>query len=155
MASLTDLTTYDYKKNMIFGPVKIENVPGTAKDGKKALTYRRINITTKLPDGSEGQLIFKTPNDNHFCFGIKEFEQDGKVNGRSMGLSLYSKDNPSDKEIKWVENFEGMMDYCKEHLVKVRDDLAESDNDLEIRDLKKFNPVYWPTYKDGPNVELI
>jgi hypothetical protein len=147
--TLIDMSTYDFKNNLIFSPVKTESVPGSGKDGKKGLSYRRINITTKLPEGGEGQLIFDTPGENHFCFGIKEFEQDGKINGRSMGFSLYDKDGPSEKQRKWVENFENMMEYCKQHLVKVRDDMELFD--LELTDLKKFNPLYWRINKEGPN----
>lgn len=134
---ITNLLTYDYKQDMIFSPIKSENVPGGN------MTFKRINITTRLPDGSEGELIFKTPGKNHFCFGIKEFlNERGDVNGRSMGICIWSKDSPSDEEKLWAEKFEGMMDWCLEHIISVKVELGLpklTKDKLE----DGFSPLFW------------
>ena len=67
--------------------------------------------------------------------------QTGKVNGYTLPLCLWNKNGPSDDEKEWTDNFNNIVDKCKEHVVSVKDDIGKFD--LEMVDLKKFNPLYW------------
>lgn len=157
MPALTNLINYDFKKNMIFSPIKVETIP----DG--SLTFRRVNITTFLPDGSEGALIFKTPGEEHFCFGIKEFvdAKTKEVNGRAMGICIWSKDHqdkngekvsgPTPEEKAWSKKFEEMMDYCLDHLISIKEGLGMPKLTKEkIED--GFSPLFWSEDKSGKRV---
>lgn len=144
---ITDLINYDYKNNMVFSPIKTENVPGGN------MTFKRINISTRFPDGSEGELIFKTPGKEHFCFGIKEFlNEKGEINGRSMGICIWSKDNPTENEKKWVEQFEGMMDWAMEHIISKKVELGLPKLTKEKLE-DGFSPLFWKEDKQGTRVE--
>jgi len=147
MSSLTNLLTYDYKKNMIFAPIKTENVPGGT------MTFKRINVSTRLEDGSEGELIFKTPGKNHFCFGIKEFcNEKGEINGRSMGICIWSKDGPTEEEKTWSTKFDEMMDWVMEHIIskKVELGLPKLTKD-KLED--GFSPMFWKEDNRGNRIE--
>ena len=62
---LTSAIGYD-TSNMRFS----EPVLGSIPDSKPAISYRRINITTINPDGTEGELII--PTDEVFSYGVGE-----------------------------------------------------------------------------------
>jgi hypothetical protein len=148
MSRLTNLLDYDFKNNIIFSNPRVEKIPGIGEKGKSALTYQRILISTKFSDGSEGDLIFATPGDDHFSYGLGEntSPETGKVTGHSLPICLYNKDGPTDNEKKWVAQFNEVMEFCKEHLVTVQQKLGIVD--LEVRDLKKFNPLFYKKEKN-------
>ena len=132
---LTSALGYD-TSNMRFS----EPVVGTIPDSKPLISYRRINITTKNPDGSEGELIF--PTDEVFSFGLSENTniETGKVNGYVMPLCLHSKTGATPSEKAFTDTIDKVVEKCKIHLIANRDKVEQYD--LEMNDLKKLNPIY-------------
>jgi hypothetical protein len=130
---LSSLQTYDVK-NLICTPNEVKNIPNSV------LTYRHINMYTRNPDGTVGDLIVNT--ERLFSFGVSENRgPDGKVNGLSMALCLWDRNGPTDAQKKWTDQFDCVVEELKEHLISHRDEIEKWD--LDHSDLKKFNPIYW------------
>ena len=126
----------DYNvKRMIFSDPQSGSVPGTP------IVYKRIAISTLNKDGSTGDLIL--PTEELFSFGVSENlnAETHKVNGHVLPLCLWNRDGPSDAEKAWTDTFEHIVDHCKEHLIKNRDEIEQYE--LEEGDLRKLNPLYW------------
>jgi len=91
--------------------------------------------------------------DRMFSFGVSESTDPatGKVTGHSMSLCMYSKDGPTEREIKTVDKFEALIQKCKEYLLSVRKSVKQPL--LEMSDLKNMNKlIYWKTDEDGNRV---
>jgi hypothetical protein len=118
-------------------------IPGNGQ----GLTYKKINVNTKYPDGTSGDLIFKTPK--CFSFGVSENINDktGEIDGYSFPICLHSKEGVTPDELAFVECIEAFIENTKQHLIK--DDVKEAIGrfDMEYSDLKKLNPIY--RKKDG------
>lgn len=139
MSDNTQLTTasgYD-TKNMIFSEAQSGTIPNSVPQ----INYQRINIQTRNPDGTMGDLIF--PTSQLFSFGVSENTnpETGKVNGYVMPMCLWNRDCTTKEEKEWSDTFDNVVEKCKEHLVANREEINQ--HDLEIRDLKKLNPLYW------------
>lgn len=132
---LTSAIGYD-PSNMRFS----EPVVGSIPDSKPAISYRRINITTINPDGSEGELII--PTDEVFSYGVGENTniETGKVNGYVCSLCLHAKSGATSYQKAFTDTMENIVDYCRKHLIDNRDKIEQYD--LEMNDLKKLNPIY-------------
>lgn len=103
--------------------------------------FKRIAIGTRNPDGTLGELVI--PTLPVYSFGLSENvnPQTSKTDGYSLSLCLYSKDNPTDEQKKWVETFNAIVDHIKQYLLDHKDDIEKYE--LEPADLKKFNPLYY------------
>ena len=88
--TLTSASGYNVK-NIIFSKPEVGNIPGGN------LTFKRIRIGTRNPDGTTGDLILSTSE--LFSFGIQENTDmaTGKVNGHVMPLCLWSKNGATDE----------------------------------------------------------
>ena len=144
MSDNTQLTTasgYDIK-NMIFSEAQDGNIPNSVPQ----INYKRINIQTRNEDGTTGDLIF--PTSQLFSFGVGENknQETGKVNGYVMPMCLWNRDGPSTEEKEWSDSFNNVVEACKTHLIAHREDIDKYD--LEMSDLKKFNPLYWKREKN-------
>jgi Protein of unknown function (DUF2738) len=137
---LVSATGYDVK-NMIFS----EPLGGTIPDSKPAINFSRIMISTKNKDGTEGELIL--PTTELFTFGVGENlnQETGKVNGYVLPLCLHNKNGPSADEEAFVETFNNIVDNCKKYLIENKETLGQYE--LEMNDLKKFNPLYYKREK--------
>ena len=133
---LTPATGYDTKK-MIFS----EPQTGVIPDSKPQISFKRILIQTKNDDGTIGDLII--PTERLFSFGVSEnmSQETGVVNGYVMPLCLWNRDNPTTEEKAWTTTFDNIVEHCKKHLVENREEIGQYE--LEMNDLKKFNPLYW------------
>jgi len=141
----TQLTyTKNYNVNrMVFSAPLLCTVPNS--QSKISITYKRINVSTKNEDGSIGDLVLAT--DKLFSFGVSENKSEtGQVTGYSLPLCLWNKDGPSDSEKQWTDTFNQIVEHCKKHLLENRNDIEMYD--LEVSDLKKFNPLYWKKEKN-------
>ena len=124
-------------------------VPGeiTLGDGKK-ITFFRIPIGVKNPDGTVGELVFGD-DVKYFSFGVQENKNDkGKIDGYSVPLCLWDiKTGPTTKQQQVLDGINEATEGCKEHLLKqdVKDQIERYD--LEASDLKKFDPVYYKREK--------
>ena len=139
MTENTQLTTasgFDTKR-MIFSDAQ----SGTIPNSQPAINYKRINISTRNEDGTTGELIL--PTSQLFSFGVSENTDMAtkKVNGYVMPLCLYSKDGATQEEKDWVDTFNNIVEECKSHLVKNKEEIEQYD--LTTNDLKKFNPLYY------------
>lgn len=135
-AKNTQLTaTEDYNaNNMIFSDVKTTPIPGKGK-----MTYKRINIQTKNPDKTVGDLVFQSPK--LFCFGIKQFsgEDSGQSDGRAMSLCLWGKEGATEEETAFSDTLERVIAKCKKHLLLHKEEI---DPDLHEAHLNKFSPIF-------------
>ena len=131
---LTDVKNYNIK-NMIFSKPIIGAIPNTP------ITFQRVMISTKNKNGSIGELVFQTTK--LFSYGISENTdpQSNKVNGYSMGICLWDKDDPTKEEKQFTNSFNNVVENVKKWLLKNKDILKLYD--LEMNDLKKLNPLYW------------
>jgi hypothetical protein len=133
---LTMATGYDVN-NMIFSKPEENVIPNS----NPQIKYSRINISTKNPDGSMGDLIL--PTETLYSFGLSDNVDaaTGKSNGLSMALCMWARDNASDAEKAWTTTFDKIVEHCKDHLLDTKDDIGKYD--LERNDLKKLNSLYW------------
>jgi len=143
MSENTQLTTasgYDTKR-MIFSEPQVGSIPNSIPQ----ISYKRITISTRNPDETCGDLII--PTSRLFSFGVSENTnpETKKVNGYVMPLCLYNRDGPSKEEKAFVETFNNIVERCKDHLVENREEIEMYE--LEKRDLKKLNPLYWKREK--------
>jgi hypothetical protein len=134
---LVDMETFDVS-NMIFSDPIVSSIPDTTP----AITYRRINISSRNDDGTVGELVL--PTEEVYSFGVSE-NLDAKtkeVNGYVMPLCLFNKSGASDAEKRFVDVFNNIVEKCKDYLLENKEELELYD--LEGRsDLKKLNPLYY------------
>jgi hypothetical protein len=140
----TQLTEFkDYNVNrLIFSNPEVGNIPGSVSK----LTFKRIRIATKNLDGTIGDLVLATPPDL-MCYGLQEQTDPatGVVNGYQFPLVLWNRNSPTEEEKAFTSTIHKICDACKEHLVKSKDTIEKYD--LEMTDLKKFNPLYYKMEK--------
>ncbi len=137
-------STKDYNvSRMIFS----DPIAGSIPDSN--IEYKRINITTKNKDGTEGELIL--PTEHVFSFGVSEntSQETGKVNGWTFPLCLWSRDGPTKEEKMWSDTFNKIVDHCITHLVENREEIERYE--LTRADMTKtkggLNPLYYKREK--------
>lgn len=141
---LISSNNYD-TSNMEFSAPSQGSIPG----GGPSISFSRINISTKNPDGSSGELVI--PTGRLFSFGVSEnvSPDTGKVNGWTMPLCLWNKDGATPDEKAWSDTFDKIVEKCVDHILENKEELDKFD--LERSDLKKFNPLYWRKEKKMVN----
>lgn len=108
----------------------------TSKIGAK-----RVTLSTKYPDGSEGELIFMT--DKLFSFsGVSPNLKQGsdEITGYTLPLSLVNKYGPSDNEKAFIEIIEAVTEACKDHIMANKKELKMPG--IEKTDMRKLSPIY-------------
>ena len=142
---LTNINNYIPKQRMIFSKPISGEVPGT----KPKIEFKRINIFTKNEDGTEGELVI--PTERLYSYGVSEnrSQETNKVTGYTFPLCLWSKDEPTPEEEKWINTFNEIVDCCIDHLLENREKIDKFE--LERNDLTKtkggLNPLYWKMVK--------
>lgn len=138
---LTNFKEYDVNR-LIFSNPEVGSIPGSVSK----LTFKRIRLATKNIDGTIGDLVLATPPDL-MCYGLQEQTDPatGVVNGYQFPLVLWNRNNPTEEEKDFTTTIHKICDACKEHLVNNRDSIEKYD--LEMNDLKKFNPLYYKMEK--------
>ena len=131
---LTTASGYNTKQ-MCFSDPQGGSIPNSVPQ----INYKRINIQTRNPDGSIGDLIMSTPRLFSFGVGENTNPETGKVNGYVLPICLWSRDGASKEEKEFTDTFNAIIDRCKEHLVSHREEIEQYD--LALSDLKKFNPL--------------
>jgi hypothetical protein len=126
------------KENIVFSKPESGSIAGSIPK----ISFKRIRMAARNRDGSVGELVLLTPP-NLMSFGLQENIEmgTGNVNGYQFPMCLWNKNGPSVDENKFVDKFNEIVDYCKKYLVDNRDLIEKYD--LEMNDLKKFNPLYW------------
>jgi len=145
---LINPSTYN-ADTMIFS----EPIQGNIPDSKPAITFKRINVSTRNPDGSVGELVI--PTSRLFSFGVTEnkSQETGKVNGWTFPLCLWGRDGATSEEKKWTDTFNTIVERCIEHVLDNKEELDKWE--LERNDLKKFNPLYWRKEKKIVNGKTV
>jgi hypothetical protein len=112
------------------------------------IKYQRIYVNTLHPDKTKGELIISTVPDL-FTFGVSENndQTSGLLTGFSLPICLWTKDDPTEEQKHWIAKFTEIMDAIKNHLVENCKTFGRSG--LELRDLKKFNPLYYKKDSTG------
>jgi len=142
--SQNQLSNYDFKtENMVFSKPEIGSIPG------QKINFKRVRLACRNPDGSIGDLIFSTPEKIH-TFGLQESRDltSNKLNGYVLPLCLWGRNGPSENEKKFTDVFSLVSDHCKQYLLEHREDIEKYD--LDMSDLKKFNPLFWKMDKGKP-----
>jgi len=116
-----------------------------------SVKFRRIYLSTKYQDGTEGDLIISTPR--IFSFGVVENvspEDKNKINGFVFPLVLFNKDGPSDDEKIFLDTFNKIINHSKKHLLDHKKELKLPS--LDESDLKKFNPIFYKKDKETGDI---
>jgi hypothetical protein len=123
-------------ENLIFSKPEIGNIPG------QKINFKRIRIAVRNPDNSIGDLILSTPDHLH-SFGLQETRDPAtnNLNGYVMPLCLWNRNGCTENEKLFTETFNRITDYCKEYLIEHKEEIEKYD--LDMSDLKKFNPLFW------------
>ncbi|NDE17767.1 DUF2738 domain-containing protein [bacterium] len=127
-------------ENLIFSKPEVGSIPG------QKINFKRIRIAVRNPDNSIGDLILSTPDHLH-SFGLQETRDPATniLNGYVMPLCLWNRNGCTEKEKQFTETFNRITDYCKEYLLQHKEDIEKYD--LDMSDLKKFNPLFWKMEK--------
>jgi hypothetical protein len=142
---LTPVEGYDPKQRMIFS----EPILGSVPDSKPKIEFKRINISSRNEDGSEGELVF--PTERLFSFGVSEnvSQETQKVTGYTFPLCLWSRDGPTKQEKQWTDTFDAVVEHCIDFLLSKKEELDMFE--LQRSDLTKskggLNPLYWKKEK--------
>lgn len=138
---LTSVSGYNVG-NMIFSKPEIGNIPNSVPK----ISFKRIKIGTKHDDGTTGDLIVETPP-SLFSFGLQENRElgSGNVNGYVLPICLWNKNGASADEKEFTDIFDKIVNKCKDHLLESKDEIERYD--LDMSDLKNFNPLYWKKEK--------
>lgn len=134
----TQLSNYqDFDTNSIlFSKPEVGSIPN------QKISFKRIRIATRNPDGSVGDLIFSTPP-NLLSFGLQETRDllTNQINGYVFPLCLWSQHGCTPEEKRFTDLFSEIAEYCKVYLLQHKDEIEKYD--LDMADLKKFNPLFW------------
>ncbi len=87
--------------DLVFGETK----EGEMSDGT---SFKKIPISVRRPDGTTGPLYVAT--DTCFSFGI---QKDSKYGGYSIPLVVMDKDDPTEKQKRFVKVMKEMMSACR------------------------------------------
>lgn len=138
-AQLTDLHNLNLD-NIVFSKPEVGNIAG------QKISFKRIRVAARYPDGNIGDLIIATPPNLH-CFGLQETRDMGSnaLNGYTLPLCMWNRNAPSDDEKNFTDKFTQIVDHCKKYILDHREEIEKYD--LEASDLKKFNPLFWKMEK--------
>lgn len=130
---ITSATGYN-TTNIVYGKPRDGNIPGSS------VTFKRIQMGTRNPDGTLGELILSTTR--LFSFGLSPSVNmtTGKTDGYTLAMCLTNMDAPTQEEKAFLDTFNKICDHAVDYILQHRDDVGKYE--LEKADLKKFNPVY-------------
>ena len=128
---LTNVQNYNAKSSMLF------QAPRKGTTG--AISFFRINVGTRNPDGTTGELVIQAPR--VYSFGLCETTNfnTGKPDGFTLPLCLQSKDGPTEEEKTFLNTFNDIVNRAKEYVMEIKATVGKGD--LEFSELKKMNPI--------------
>lgn len=170
-SQLTSASGYDVK-NIVCSEPKMGEVPKTDQSKKGVpVSFMRIIVNTRYPDGTVGDLIL--PTEELFSFGISEntSQETNQVTGHTMSLCLWNRDRtsehyiPTKGQLEWTNTYNNIVNHLKSVLIDyhkkgmlatdsfTKYKYAKDDNDVEEHGglttvgfrsvLGKFNNLYW------------
>lgn len=120
---LTSATNYDVE-NIVCSEPKLGEVPkDDKKKGEVSVNFMRINVSTKYPDGTVGDLIIPTPELFSFGVGENTSQETGQVTGHTMSLCLWNRDRqserylPTEEQLEWTNTYNNIVKHLKKILV--------------------------------------
>ena len=126
-------------ENIVYSKPEVNTIPG------QKLSYQKIKIGYK--NGNDiTDLILESPP-NLLCWGLTEQHDmvSGQLIGYQLPICLWSKNGPTPEEKSFTDQMENLCNFTKKYLVDNRESIEKYD--LEINDMKKFNPLYWKMEK--------
>jgi len=135
---LENLSTLDFNK-IVFSKPEVNSIPG------QKLTYKRIRINVKNENGLNDLIIASPPN--LLCWGLQENRDlsTNELTGYQLPIVLWSKNGPTPEELEFTNKFKELCNFIKKYLVENKETFEKYD--LELNDLKKFDPLYWKMEK--------
>jgi len=129
-----------------------------------SVSYYRVSLLTQNHKlGDDGEILFDNPEaedrvplnddtigeciflfDERFSFGVTEAltqDEEKKVCGHSVSMSMYSREGASERDIKTVQKIEQFVEKCKAHLLSIKKELKKPK--LEMADLKGMEKILW------------
>ena len=116
-----------------------------------SVKFRRIYLSTKYSDGTEGDLIISTPR--VFSYGVIEnVSQDdkNKVNGFVLPLALFNKEGATDEQKTFVDTFNNIINHSRKYLLEHKRELKLPS--IDESDLKKLNPIFYKKDKETGDI---
>lgn len=141
-SQLSETKNFDTSR-LTFNKPEERKIPGTN------MSYKLIKIGVKNKDNTRGDLLFSTPR--VFSFGVQDNtspNNTNQLNGYKFPLCLFNRDGASPEERDFVTAFSDVIEECKNHLVKNKGSVGKYD--LEKRDLKSLNPLYYKKENGRP-----
>ena len=141
---LTPAGDYDTSRMIFSDPIH-----GSIPNSNPEIKFKRINLSTRNEDGSEGALII--PTENLFSFGLTEnlSQETSKVNGWVMPLCLWNREGATTKEKEFTNTHQSIVETAITHLIENREELEMFE--LRREDLTKskggLDPLYWKKEK--------
>lgn len=132
--------------NLIFSKPVVSTIAGSAQ-----MTYNRITISVKNPDGTCGNLVVCTEKLFSFGVGTNALNDDPK-DGYRISLSMHARDAPSDAEMAWIAGFNKIVEKCKQHLLQVKDQVGLFKLSETHSLFDAFNPVKYKIDKKTGDV---
>ena len=120
--------------NIVYGKPRDGNIPGSS------VTFKRIQMGTRNPDGTLGELILSTSRLYSFGLSPNVSMTTGNTDGYTLAMCLTNIDSPTEEEKAFLDTFNKICDHAVEYILQHRDDVGKYE--LEKADLKKFNPIY-------------
>ena len=126
-----------------------EAISGSIPKSTPEIKFKRINILSRNPNGSIGDLI--VPTQDLFSFGVTEnlSQETSKVNGWVLPLCLWNRDGATKEEKKFTDTHQAIVERAIDHLVENREELEMFE--LRREDLTKskggLDPIYWKKEK--------
>ena len=121
--------------NIQFSKAQENNIP------QSKMTFKRIQLRYENNNDLQDLILESPPN--LLSWGLQENRdmQTNNLNGYQMAMNLYTRNNVTNEERKFVDCIEAISDHVKQHLVENRDEIERYD--LELADLKRLSPLYW------------
>lgn len=110
-------------------------------------SFKRVNIMYKFPNGTVGKLLVRF-NPGFFSTGLQATYDDlnpSVVEKFKIPLFLFSQEGTTPEQQQFYDGFQRIVEYIKQQLVDIKDELEVED--LDIRDLKRLSPLWWPREK--------
>ena len=125
-------------------------IAGSIPNSIPQINFKRVQISTKYPDGTVGPLILSTSK--VYSYGVSENKSDpGKLASYTLPLVLHSREGPSKEEKDLTDTFYAITEACKKHIFKNREKLEKFE--LELSELKGMGGGIWIKKDKGKPVE--
>ena len=125
--------------NIVFSKPETNTVPG------QKISYKRIRLNYKQGDDLHDLILESPPN--LLSWGLAEQHDmvTSQLTGYQLPICLWSKNGPSSTERLFTDTIDKICEYTKKYLIDHKEEIEMYN--LDLSDLKRFNPLYWKTEK--------